>query len=219
MKPSPPDPRDWERDQLVRDHIQAPGVIRDPRILDAMRRVPRHEFLPQAERDAAYEDHPLPIGHGQTISQPSLVAWMTQAVEPEPSHRILEIGTGSGYQAAILAHLAREVFSIEILPELAGRALSTFARLGIGNVHVRTGDGYYGWPEAAPFDSIIVTCCPEAVPPPLVKQLKEGGRVVIPVGSGASQTLLVLRKENGQLHETASLPVRFVPMTGRARET
>jgi protein-L-isoaspartate(D-aspartate) O-methyltransferase len=212
----PDDPRKAERERLVESEIVAPGSVTDPRVIEAMREIPRHEFVPADEADEAYADHPLPIGHGQTISQPSLVAWMTQALEPQPSDRILEIGTGSGYQAAILSRLVREIFSIEILPELAQLARENLSRAGVTNVHVRTGDGYFGWPEAAPFDGVIVTCCPTDVPPPLVEQLRDGGRVVIPVGQDFEQSLLVLEKHGGQLRELRALPVRFVPMTGRA---
>ncbi|MCX7712923.1 MAG: protein-L-isoaspartate(D-aspartate) O-methyltransferase [Chthoniobacterales bacterium] len=191
--------------------------IRDERVLNAMRKVPRHEFVPEKYRSEAYEDHPLPIGHGQTISQPYIVAFMTEKIAPKPTDRILEIGTGSGYQAAILAELAAEVYSIEIIEPLAEFARSNLQRLGYKNVHIRTGDGYLGWPEAAPFDAIIVTCAPNEIPPPLIAQLREGGRMIIPVGN-AFQQLILLEKREGSLHQQAVLPVRFVPMTGKAQE-
>ncbi|MCM8614178.1 protein-L-isoaspartate(D-aspartate) O-methyltransferase [Accumulibacter sp.] len=190
--------------------------ISKPEVLRAMATVPRHEFVPPEIRQSAYEDRPLPIGHGQTISQPYIVAFMTEQLAPQPSDRVLEIGTGSGYQAAILASLVREVYSIEIVEPLAKRAAGDLARLGYGNVRVRHGDGYQGWPEAAPFDSIIVTCAPDHVPQPLVDQLREGGRMVIPVGDFGDQNLFLLRKHGGRLERERILPVRFVPMTGTA---
>jgi protein-L-isoaspartate(D-aspartate) O-methyltransferase len=190
--------------------------ITSPRVLQAMRDVPRHEFVPEELRPFAYDDRPLPIGHGQTISQPFIVAFMTEALDPKPGHRVLEVGTGSGYQAAVLARLVKEVFSIEIVEPLAKSAISTLERLGVKNVRVRAGDGYKGWAEAAPFDSIIVTCAPDHVPQPLVDQLKEGGRMIIPVGERVAQELYLLEKSGGQLKRRAVLPVRFVPMTGEA---
>ncbi len=191
--------------------------IRDPRVLEAMARVPRHELVPREFEAEAYRDHPLPIGHGQTISQPYIVAFMTQALEPGPGDRVLEIGTGSGYQAAVLAELVREVYTIEIVAPLGERARADLERLGYRNVEVRIGDGYEGWPEHAPFDAIIVTCSPEDVPAPLVEQLREGGRMIIPVGDPRrGQQLYLLEKRGGQVSREAVLPVRFVPMTGRA---
>jgi protein-L-isoaspartate(D-aspartate) O-methyltransferase len=172
--------------------------------------------VPKDLRDHAYDDGPLPIGFGQTISQPYVVAFMTQKLEPQPSDRVLEVGTGSGYQAAVLAGLVKEVYSIEIVPELAKRAEADLQRLGYKNVHVRAGDGYKGWPEAAPFDAIIVTCAPEDVPNPLISQLKDGGRMIIPVGPRSDQQLVLLRKQGDRLEQRAVLPVRFVPMTGEA---
>ena len=160
--------------------------IKSPRVLDAMRKVPRHEFVPEAWRGGAYDDTPLPIGYDQTISQPYIVAYMSEALELDPSHRVLEIGTGSGYQAAILGELAKEVFTIEIVEPLAARARETLARLGHKNVHVRAGNGYLGWPEEAPFDRVMVTAAPDEVPPALVDQLKVGGLMAIPVGIGRS---------------------------------
>src|SRR5436309_9362637 len=159
-----------------------PRSIRDARVLAAMSKVPREEFVPSESRAASYEDGPLPIGYDQTISQPYIVAFMTEKLQPKPDHRVLEVGTGSGYQAAVLAELVADVYTIEIVEPLAKNAEATLQRLGYKNVHVKVGDGYKGWPEYAPFDSIIVTCAPEQVPPALVDQLKEGGRMIIPVG-------------------------------------
>lgn len=206
------------RQQMVRTQLAPPARdITDPRVLAAMSKVPRHEFVPAAERANAYEDCPLPIGHGQTISQPYIVAFMTEKLRPQPTDKVLEIGTGSGYQAAVLAELVAAVYTIEILEPLGRRASADLARLGYTNVFVRIGDGYQGWPEAAPFDAIIVTCAPDHVPPPLVDQLKEGGRMIIPVGPLGDQQLYLLEKRGGQVTRRAVLPVRFVPMTGRAR--
>jgi len=197
---------------MVQQQIRARGVA-DKRVLSAMARVPRHEFVPAEQRPYAYEDRPLPIGEGQTISQPYIVALMTELLELEAGDRVLEIGTGSGYQAAILAELTAHVYTIEILPKLAQRAEQTLRRLGYGQVKVKAGDGYLGWPERAPFDAIIVTCAPERVPEPLREQLKEGGRMVIPVGpQWTGQTLYLLRKQGGDLEQKAVIPVRFVPM-------
>jgi protein-L-isoaspartate(D-aspartate) O-methyltransferase len=190
--------------------------ITNARVLTVMGEVPRHEFVPPAWRAEAYEDRPLPIGHGQTISQPFVVAFMTERLEPQPTDKVLEIGTGSGYQAAVLAKLVREVYTIEILEPLARRAEADLKRLGFTNVFVRTGDGYLGWPEAAPFDAVIVTCAPEHIPQPLVDQLKEGGRMIIPVGPAGEQELILLRKQAGKIERRAVLPVRFVPMTGKS---
>jgi len=200
------------RARMVREQIVARGIT-NPRVLEAMGRVPRHEFVPAELRSRAYEDGPLPIGHGQTISQPYIVAFMTEALGPKPTDRILEIGTGSGYQAAVLAGLVAEVRSIELVEPLALRAESDLQRLGFTHVKVRCGDGYLGWPEAAPFDAIIVTCAPEEVPPALVTQLKIGGRMIIPVGSQwGAQDLYLLRRTPKGLERKAVLPVRFVPM-------
>lgn len=182
-----------------------------------MRQIPRHEFVPEEFRDAAYQDRPLGIGYGQTISQPYIVGFMTHHLEPKPKDRILEVGTGSGYQAAILAKLVAEVYSIEIVPELAERAGETLKKLGLTNVHTKAGDGYLGWPEHEPFDGIIVTCAPDHVPAPLVRQLKEGGRMIIPVGDPGDQSLYLLEKRGGKIERKAVLPVRFVPMTGKAQ--
>jgi protein-L-isoaspartate(D-aspartate) O-methyltransferase len=190
-----------------------PRGINDARVLAAMAKVPREEFVPPESRAASYEDGPLPIGYGQTISQPYIVAFMTEQLRPKPSDRVLEVGTGSGYQAAILAELVSEVYSIEIVEPLAKSAEATLQRLGYKNVHLKIGDGYKGWPETAPFDAIIVTCAPDKVPQPLVDQLKDDGLMVIPVGDRFAQQLYLLEKKNGQLKQSATLPVRFVPMT------
>lgn len=211
---------DWKeaRKKMIREQLQSPGrEIQNPRVLAAMEAVPRHELVPLDQRAHAYEDRPLPIGHEQTISQPYIVAFMTEQLDPAPTDRVLEIGTGSGYQAAVLAELVDSVYTIEIIEPLAKRAAEDLARLGYQNIHVRAGDGYKGWPEQAPFDAIIVTCAPEAIPQPLVDQLVEGGRMIIPVG-GELQRLYLLRKQDGEIVREAVLPVRFVPMTGQARD-
>jgi protein-L-isoaspartate(D-aspartate) O-methyltransferase len=188
------------------------------RVVEAMRSVPRHEFVPEEEKDAAYRNRPLPIGHGQTISQPFIVALMTDLLRLEPDDRVLEVGTGSGYQAAVLARLAAEVYSIEIVEPLGLEAAQTLARLGIGNVKTRIGDGYAGWPEHAPYDAIIVTAAPEHIPAQLVAQLRPGGRLVIPVG-GLDQDLRVIEKKpDGTTISTAIIPVRFVPLTRERRK-
>ncbi len=218
---SPEEQEQWfalARQRMVREQLQGPGRnIRNRRVLAAMAKVPRHRFVPQEYWDEAYEDYPLPIGYGQTISQPFIVAFMTEAIDPQPDDKVLEIGTGSGYQAAVLAELVKEVYTIEIIPELGQRARRTLQELGYTNVHVRIGDGYRGWPEAAPFDAILLTCAPDHVPPPLVQQLKEGGRMILPVtGRFGMQELILLTKKGGKIHEQAVLPVRFVPMVGEA---
>ena len=180
--------------------------------------VKRHLFVPESLRSKAYDDRPLPIGHGQTISQPYIVALMTEKLDPRKTDRILEIGTGSGYQAAVLAELVDEVYSIEIVEPLGKRAAETLKALDYANVHLRIGDGYQGWPEHAPFDAIIVTCAPEKIPQPLIDQLKEGGRMMIPVGRQfGAQDLYLLEKKDGEILKTAILPVRFVPMTGKSK--
>jgi protein-L-isoaspartate(D-aspartate) O-methyltransferase len=191
--------------------------ITNARVLAVMGKVPRHEYVPERLRPDAYADRALPLGHGQTISQPYIVAFMTERLEPQPTDRVLEIGTGSGYQAAVLAGLVAEVYTIEIISDLAQQAAADLKRLGCTNVHVRAGDGYQGWAEAAPFEGIIVTCAPERVPQPLIDQLKDGGRIIIPVGSGRIQDLVLLRKRSGKLEQQAVLPVSFVPMTGDAK--
>src|SRR5262245_60835707 len=203
-----------ERERMVEEQIEARGV-RDSRVLAALRAVPRHEFVPPEERAHAYRDGPLPIGYGQTISQPYIVAVMTELLELSSDEKVLEIGTGSGYQAAVLAQLAREVYTIEIVPELARRAEADLHRLGYSNVQVRHGDGYRGWPEHAPFDAIVVTAAPEHVPQPLVDQLAVGGRLVLPVGDVFQDLVLVTRDAAG-VRQDRLLGVRFVPMTGEA---
>ncbi|MGH9368462.1 MAG: protein-L-isoaspartate(D-aspartate) O-methyltransferase [Thermoanaerobaculia bacterium] len=206
------------RARMVDTQIVSRGV-RDPRVLAALREVPRHLFVDSAERPRAYDDTPLPIAGNQTISQPYIVALMTELLDLGPSERVLEIGTGSGYQSAVLSKLCREVYSIEIVPELARGAAARLREQGYANVTVREGDGYRGWPEHAPFDGIIVTAAPERIPQPLLEQLAPGGRLVIPVG-GFFQELKVFRKDAaGRITEQAILPVRFVPMTGEVEET
>ena len=203
------------RNRMVEQQLKPRG-IKDERVLAAMAKVPREEFIPVDARADAYEDGPLPIGYDQTISQPYVVAFMTEQLRPKQSDRVLEIGSGSGYQAAILGELVAEIYTIEIVEPLAKEASARLARLGYNNAHVKTGDGFQGWPEVAPFDSIIVTCAPDKVPPPLTAQLKDGGRMIIPVGAGIDQQLYLLEKKNGELAQTAILPVRFVPMMGEA---
>ena len=203
-----------ERETMVREQIERRGV-KDPRVLEAMRRVPREAFVPEAMRAEAYRDGPIPIGGGQTISQPYIVAFMSEAARIVPDDKVLEIGTGSGYQAAILAALGARVFSIEIRPELAERARRTLLETGYGRVQVMAGDGYRGWPEEAPFDAILVTAAPDAVPEPLLAQLKPGGRLVVPVGTGTQELLRVTKTASGFDREKLML-VRFVPMTGEA---
>lgn len=199
------------RAQMVREQLAARGIA-NPRVLEAMGRVPRHELVPAALRANAYADCALPIGLGQTISQPYVVAFMTEQLDPQPKDRVLEIGTGSGYQAAVLSGLVAEVYTIELLQELAHRAELDLRRLGCRNVQVRAGDGYQGWPETAPFDAIIVTCAPEHVPQALVDQLKPGGRMIMPIGPRGVQELVLLRKTSQGLEQRTVLPVRFVPM-------
>ncbi len=201
------------RNKMVDEQIAGRGLV-DKAVLQAMRLVPRHEFVPAGMQDSAYADHPLSIGHDQTISQPYIVAYMTEALAVKKGHKILEIGTGSGYQAAVLAQMDANVYSIEIVEPLGVKAREVLTKLGY-KVHLKIGDGYGGWPTAAPFDGIIVTAAPKEIPAPLVDQLKEGGRLVIPVGS-FFQDLKVLRKVNGKLKKEKTLPVRFVPMTGKA---
>ncbi len=200
------------RDAMVEQQIVKRGVTQRG-VLDAMREVPRHRFVPDELQDQAYIDDPLPIGAGQTISQPYIVALMTSLLELDGDERVLEIGTGSGYQAAVLSRLVREVYTVEIREALGRKAQETLARLGYENIHVRIGDGYQGWPEAAPFDGILVTAAPESVPQPLIDQLKEGGRLVIPVGD-FFQDLVVLTKTADGVRQTKVIPVRFVPMVG-----
>lgn len=201
------------RREVLVQTIEVSGYAKSPRVLDAMRKVPRHLFVPEASLDDAYRDAPYPIAHGQTISQPSLVAEMTEALEILPNHRVLEIGTGSGYQAAILSLLAAEVYTIEIVPELGERSTRTLRDLGHANVHVRIGDGYAGWPEHAPFDRIIVTAAPPEIPKALTDQLADGGILLAPVGEqGEDQWLVRVRKQGNVLTRERIEPVRFVPM-------
>jgi protein-L-isoaspartate(D-aspartate) O-methyltransferase len=192
----------------------------DPRVTAALAKVPRHALVPDDVKPYAYEDRPLPIGYGQTISQPYIVAIMTALLELEPAHRVLEVGTGSGYQAAVLAEIAREVYSIEIIEALGERARGDLAKLGYARVKLRVGDGYHGWPEAAPFDAIIVTAAASHVPPPLLSQLKPGGRMLVPVGSRfVTQQLVLVEKDSaGKVSTRQILPVRFVPLTGDAQD-
>jgi protein-L-isoaspartate(D-aspartate) O-methyltransferase len=214
----PPESAGWERErlQMVSAQIEARGV-RDVRVLEAMRRVPRHRFVPESERAHAYEDRPLPIGDAQTISQPYIVALMSELANVGPGDRVLEVGTGCGYQAAVLAEMGVEVFSIEIIESLAKRARATLSELGYGErIEVRQGDGYAGWFEHAPFDAILVTAAPPEIPNPLKQQLKVGGRLVIPVGTYFQQLSLVIRTQEG-FREQAVIPVMFVPMTGKAQ--
>jgi protein-L-isoaspartate(D-aspartate) O-methyltransferase len=196
---------------MVREQIEARGVS-DPRVLDAMRRVPRHLFVPAPLRVRAYEDRPLPIGHGQTISQPYIVAWMTEALRVGPGRKVLEVGTGSGYQAAVLAAMGVEVYTIEIVAPLAEEATRALAASGARPVHARVGDGYAGWPEHAPYDAVIVTAAPDHVPQPLVDQLAVGGRLVIPVGKRDVQWLTVLTKRKDGIAREQVMPVLFVPL-------
>lgn len=212
------DPYATARSRMVAEQLAGPGRdLTNARVLSAMGNIPRHEFVPEAHRDLAYADRALPIGHDQTISQPYIVAFMTEQLDPQPTDRVLEIGTGSGYQAAVLSKLVREVYTIEIVVPLARRAEVDLNRLGCTNVFVRAGDGYQGWPEAAPFNAIIVTCAPEKVPQPLVAQLQDGGRMIIPIGPLDDQKLVLLRKRGDHLEQSAVLSVRFVPMTGEVQ--
>lgn len=208
-----------ERERLVSHYVEPAGV-KGPAVLAAMRKVPRHLFVPPGGQAEAYADHPLPIGEGQTISQPSLVAFMTEILRVGREDRVLEIGTGSGYQAAILGELVRDVFTIEIVRPLGEEAARRLQQLGYANIHVRVGDGFQGWPEQAPFDAIIVTCAPESVPQPLIDQLKPGGRMCIPVGPhlGAQDLYLLVKRTDGTMERKSVLSVRFVPMTGQAKQ-
>lgn len=207
--------RDWDADRrrMVDEQLRARD-IRSARVLDAMLTVPRHLFVPESQRADAYADSPLPIGHNQTISQPYIVAFMTQALDLARDHRVLEVGTGSGYQAAVLGALAKEVYTIEIVPPLAERARMTLSALGYRNIQVRTGNGYLGWPEHAPYDRIMVTAAPEEVPAALLQQLKVGGLMAIPVGK-VNQELRILRRTATGTETLSTLPVRFVPMTNK----
>lgn len=205
-----------ERQNMVEQQLKPRG-IRDERVLAAMAKVPREEFVAENVRGRSYADSALPIGHDQTISQPYIVAFMTEQLRPKPTDRVLEVGTGSGYQAAILAELVKDVYTIDIVEPLAKEASARLARLGYANAHVKAGDGYQGWTEVAPFDAIVVTCAPDKIPAPLTQQLKDGGRMLVPVGTTImDQQLYLLEKKNGELAQTAILPVRFVPMVGEA---
>jgi protein-L-isoaspartate(D-aspartate) O-methyltransferase len=214
---APADQQGFEHDrQRMVAHTIVNRGVSDEKVLEAMRTVPRHEFVPEQFVSQAYDDHPLPIGYGQTISQPYIVAWMTELLELQPGEKVLEIGTGSGYQAAVLAELGDiEVYTIEIVPELAESAQARLESLGYGDIHVRQGDGYYGWPEQAPFDAIIVTAAPDHLPPPLADQLRDGGRLVIPIGPpGGYQTLWKFVKQGEDLQANNLGGVAFVPFTG-----
>jgi len=214
--PTPSGGPDRAREAMVAEQIEQRGV-RDARTLAAMRTVPRHLFVPPALQAEAYADHPLPIGHDQTISQPYIVAFMTEALRLRGGETVLEVGTGSGYQAAVLAEIAARVYTIEIVAPLAEEARERLKRLGYRNVEVRAGDGYAGWPEKAPFDAVMVTAAAPHIPEPLKQQLKDGGRLVIPVGD-ESQELVVLTRTGSAYAEDRVLPVRFVPMTGKVRQ-
>ena len=210
------DPYAPARARMVEEQLRDRG-IEDARVLEAMRRVPRHELVPEAYRRHAYGDSPLPIGEEQTISQPYVVAYMTEQLRLTGKERVLEVGTGSGYQAAVLGELASEVYTIEIVPLLARRAAKDLERLGYDNVHVREGDGYRGWPKKAPFDAIIVTAAPERIPEPLLDQLAVGGRMILPLGGRDQRLVLIVRDEEG-IDRRELLPVRFVPMTGEIQK-
>ncbi len=206
---------DRMRENMVRRQIANRGIDHEP-TLEAMRNVERHQFVPRAQQRRAYDDGPMPIGYGQTISQPYIVAYMTQLVNPGPDDRVLEIGAGSGYQAAVLAEIVEKVYTIEIIPELGNQARKVLNDLGYENVEVITGDGYFGHEEMAPFDAIVVTAAAEYIPPPLIAQLKDGGKMVIPVGSPfLVQTLMLVEKQGDRITTTNLMPVRFVPFTRR----
>ena len=215
------DDRAAERQQMVAEIVALAGLTAvetgrpalDARVLDAMRKVPRHEFVPALQRRSAYRNRPLPIGGGQTISQPYIVALMTDLLQLKPDDKVLEIGTGCGYQAAVLAELVRSVYTIEIVASLGRAAAKTLARLNYANVHARIGDGYKGWPDEAPFDAIIVTAAPDHIPPALIDQLKPGGRLVIPVGTYSQELMVVRKQEDGSTLSEQIVPVRFVPLT------
>lgn len=207
------DERKKEREKMVRDQIEARG-IKDPAILEAMRKVQRHRLVPEGQADEAYRDSPLPIGKGQTISQPYVVAYMTEMVKPRKGMKVLEIGTGSGYQAAVLAEIVDEVYTLEIVPELGHKASQELKDLGYGNIQVKIADGYNGWEEHAPFDAIVVTAAADHIPPSLIQQLKEGGRMIIPIDSGVpAQQLVLVENIDGKIRKKNVLPVRFVPFT------
>ncbi len=204
------------RERMVDQQLRARDIT-DPRVLAAMLKVPRHEFVPHDMLRSAYDDSALPLAMGQTVSQPYIVAFMTQALGLKGSEHVLEIGTGSGYQAAVLAEIVPQLYTIEILPELTERARTVLDALGYRNIHFRTGDGYQGWPDAAPFDAIIVTAAPDHIPQPLIDQLKPGGRMILPVGR-SEQELVIVEKTASGTRRQSTIPVRFVPMTGRAQQ-
>jgi len=207
-----------QREEMVETQLKNRDIANEL-VLEAMRKVPRHLFMPASVRQYAYIDSPVPIGEGQTISQPYIVGLMTQTVDPRPGDRALEVGTGSGYQAAVLGELVQEVYTIEIVPVLAERAGKVLSESGSDNVEVRQGDGYQGWPEKAPFDIILITAAPEEIPKPLIDQLAEGGRLVVPVGpQGEIQTLTLVTKEKGEVKRAYITDVRFVPMTGEVQQ-
>ncbi len=206
------------RQQMVKEQLKARGID-DPGILAAIEDVKRHLFVPGKYKDNAYEDRPLPIGEGQTISQPYIVAYMTEVINPKPSDKILEVGTGSGYQAAVLAKLCDSVYTIEIVPSLGHNAKKTLDQLGYDNIKIKIGDGYQGWQEYAPYDAIIVTCAPKDIPSAIKKQLAEGGKMIIPVGEAFNQQLVILHKKEDELIKDKALPVRFVPMVNEKGKT
>jgi protein-L-isoaspartate(D-aspartate) O-methyltransferase len=210
------DPTAPARLRMVERHLVERG-IKDPRVLEAFRTVPRHRFLPPDLQNQAYEDESLPIGEGQTITPPYDVAFMTEALQPRPSDKVFEVGTGSGYQASILSRLVKDVYSVEIHRPLGERAAAVIQDLGYTNIHTRVGDGYAGWPDAAPFDAVIVTCAPQSIPRPLIDQLKEGGRMIIPLGNRYLQKVYVLTKKDGKMVGDPVRNTLFVPMTGRAQ--
>jgi protein-L-isoaspartate(D-aspartate) O-methyltransferase len=213
--PAADDPTAPARRRMVQRHLVERG-IKNPRVLDAFRTVPRHKFLPPKTSRQAYDDESIPIGEGQTITPPFDVAFMTEALDPKPTDKVYEVGTGSGYQSAILSRLVKEVYSVEIHRPLGERAAQVHKELGYTNIHTKVGDGYEGWPDAAPFDAIIVTCAPQRIPKPLVDQLKEGGRLVIPLGDRFNQIVHLIVKKDGKLIDTELKPTLFVPMTGKA---
>lgn len=209
----PQDSYEKSREEMVSSQIEQRGVS-DPATLKALKKVKRHLFVPEDYRDRAYNDGPLPIGYGQTISQPYIVGFMTEVIEPKSYFKVLEIGTGSGYQAAVLAEIVEKVYTVEIVKELGGSATKRLNKLGYDNIEVKIADGYYGWEEEGPFDAIIVTAAAEFIPPPLIQQLKEGGKMIIPVGSPFFvQTLMLVEKKNGKTTTKSLFPVRFVPFT------
>ncbi|TWT61173.1 protein-L-isoaspartate(D-aspartate) O-methyltransferase [Rubinisphaera italica] len=211
------DPYEAQRDYLTREYVEKEGIT-NKRVLEAIRQTPRHLFVPASVREQAYTDQALSIGHGQTISPPFIVAYMTEVLDPQPTDKVLEIGTGSGYQAAVLSPLVKDVYSIEIVEPLGRRAASTLQRLRYKNVHTRIGDGFQGWSEHAPFDKIIVTCSPESIPNPLIEQLREGGKMIIPLGERYQQVFYLLEKVDGKLVSQPLQPTLFVPMTGLSEE-